>query len=168
MDLTLLSNCTGIHFTRPHDVHPFRLSLPSPRAYTAIIRGYIPHSFDDPSEFDKLCFPVIINSGASLEISSSKSDIVGEIKKVDLRLGGMANDMPIEIKREVEWISSTGGVENVTIRTLCYYVPDYRAWLLNPQCLFTNAKESMGSASLKKIILAWHWWNFTYHNWLRL
>ena len=43
-----------------------------------------------------------MDSGASLLNSPERSDFVGPIQKVDLRLGGMANGMIIEGKGNVE------------------------------------------------------------------
>lgn len=52
----------------------------------------------------------------------------------------------IEGKGELELTFSTGGGrgENIAIRTVCYYVPDYKPCLLSPQRLFNRNKEVSG------------------------
>ena len=87
----------------------------------------------------------MIDFGTSLSISPCKSDFLGNMKKVNLRLGGMENGMIIEVKGEVEWTFSTGGGKNITIRALFYYVPDYKARLSSRQRLFNTGKGFSGS-----------------------
>lgn len=95
-----------LHYTNPHDWYPSKPYIPSPREYVAIVRGRMSHSFDYSPAFDESCFPMIVDSGASLAISPCRFDFVGKIKKVDLRLGGMA----IEGKGEGELtVSNEGG-----------------------------------------------------------
>lgn len=97
IDLSLLPDtATVLYYIIPLEWPPSRSWLPSPRAYAGLVRGGIPQSFDDIPDFDESSFSVIIDSTASLEISSCTSDFIGEIKKVDLQLGGMANGMRIE------------------------------------------------------------------------
>ena len=70
----------------------------SPRAYNTLVRGGIPHSFDDTFGFYESSFSIVIDSGASLAISPYTSDFAGNMNKVNLRLGEMANGMIIEGK----------------------------------------------------------------------
>ena len=63
-----------------------------PKCYHALVHGGVPNSFDDTSASDP-SFPIVIDSGASLSISPTKSDFVGHIQPLDLTLGGIARRM---------------------------------------------------------------------------
>ena len=108
-----------------------------------MIRGGVPRSFDDTAGLGDL-FSIIVDSGASLSISPHKSDFVGTIQNVDLRLGGMANGMIIEGKGKVEWSFVTENGKTLTIKTLCYYIPYCKARLLSPQRLFRKSNGTPG------------------------
>ncbi len=84
------------------DSEPSSSNLPTPKAYNALLRGGVPQSFDDTTSFGDTSFPVIFDSGASLSISPDKSDFVGHIQSLNLKLGGMARGMNIERKGNVE------------------------------------------------------------------
>ena len=114
-----------------------------------MVRGEILQSFDDTTGLGDLFF-IIVDSGASLSISPHKSDFVGTIQKVDLRLGGIANGMIIEGKGKVEWSFVTQNGRTLTIKTLCYYVPDCKARLISPQRLFSKSNGTPGVLLLKR------------------
>ena len=76
-------------------------NLPTPKAYHALARGGVPNSFEDDSTSDPSFF-IVVNSWASLSISPTKSDFVGHIQTINLKLGGMARGMKIEGKGIVE------------------------------------------------------------------
>lgn len=86
---SLFPDMTVLHCSSPYDWPPSRPSLSPPRAYVALVRGGILHSFDGSLEFDESSFPVT----TSLAISPCTSDFVGEMKMVDLRMGGIANGL---------------------------------------------------------------------------
>ena len=73
-----------------------------PERYNALLRGGVPQSFDDTTSFGDSSFPVIFDSGTSLSISPNKSDFVGRIQPLNLKLGGMARGVNIERKGNVE------------------------------------------------------------------
>ena len=114
-----------------------------PKCYHALVHGGVPNSFDDTSTSDP-SFPVVIDSRASLSISPLKSDFIGHIQPLSLHLGGMARGMPIVGKGNVEWTFTTPNGTTVTVKTLCYYVPDCPTRLLSPQQLFNKSKGIRG------------------------
>ena len=122
---------------------PSTTNCPTPLAYNSLVRGGIPRSFDDTAELGDL-FYIIVDSGESLSTSPHKSDFVGTIQKVDLRLGGMANGMIIEGKGKLEWSFVTLNGRILTINTLCYYVPDCKVRLFSPQRLFSKSNGTPG------------------------
>ena len=128
-----------------NDDTPTIQNCPSPNAYVALERGGIPMSFDDTTSPSESSFPVIFDSGASLAISPNKGDFVGPIETLsNLKLGGMANGMIIEGKGIVEWTFSGKENKRLTVKTLCYYVPDCKARLISPQRLFNKDKGVSG------------------------
>ena len=133
MDLDEFNENTYIDCSREpmHSTIPSLENCPTPLAYNALTRGGIPRSFDDCVGLGDL-FAIIVDSGASLSISPHKSDFIGPIQPVNLRLGGMADGMIIEGRGKVEWSFKTQNGKTLTIKTLCYYVPDCKARLLSP------------------------------------
>lgn len=69
---------------------------------------------------------------------------MGPIQKVGLRVEEMANGMIIDGKWKVEWSFTTQNGRTLTIKALCYYVPDGKARLLSPQPLFSKSNETPG------------------------
>ena len=91
----------------------------------------------------------MIDSGASLSISPDKTDFVGHIQPLDLTLGGMARGMKIAGKGTVEWTFTTTNRTTLTVKTLCYYVPECKTRLLSPQQLFNKAKGIHGKYTVE-------------------
>ena len=89
------------------DSDPSCSNIPTPKVYHALLRGGVPQSFDDTKSFGDSSFPVVFDSGASLSISPDKSDFVGHIQPLNLKLGEMARGMNIEGKGNVEWTFTT-------------------------------------------------------------
>ena len=108
-------------------------TCPTPQAYNAALLGKV----DLVPRDSPAAFKVIFDSGASLAISPSKEDFVGEIRRFpqERRLGGMAQGMAIEGVGYVHWSFKCGNTCMV-IKAKCYYVPDSKARLISPQRLF--------------------------------
>ena len=117
----------------PNDDFPCLDSCPTPKAYNAAMLGHV----DLMPRNSPAAFKIIFDSGASLAISPSKDDFVGEIKRFpqERRLGGMAQGMLIEGVGYVHWSFKSGNT-NLVIKAKCYYVPDSKARLISPQRLF--------------------------------
>ena len=129
-DLPQIINCA---MESQADPLPSLDTCPSPLAYNAALLGQV----DLIPRNSPASFKVIFNSGASLAISPSKDDFVGEIKRFpqERRLGGMAQGMLIEGIGVVHWSFKSGNT-HLIIKTKCYYVPDSKARLISPQRLF--------------------------------
>ena len=106
---------------------------PSVAAYNTAIRG-----LEELTGSDIHKFPVIFDSGASLAISPSRDDFIGDIRRptAELRLGGMAHGLLVEGIGTVEWTFSSSSGSQLTVKTLCYFVPGSKARLISPQRLF--------------------------------
>ena len=81
---------------------PSRFNYPSPKAFVALTRDGISNSFEDYTIFGDSSFLITIDPGAGLAIFPDKSDFVGHIQPINLRLGGMANEIKIGGNRNVE------------------------------------------------------------------
>ena len=81
---------------------------------------------------------IIFDTGASLAITPDKLNFDGPltVPKGDLRLGGMANGLPIEGIGPVTWTFSKSDGTEVRIRSMAYHVAGAKARLLSPQRLF--------------------------------
>lgn len=101
--------------------------------------------FQGPSAFMSVLgqtnFPIIFDTGASLAISGNRNDFVGKITtpQTELRLGGMANGLPIAGIGIVHWTFVDSNGNDLVIRTQCYYVPEAKVRLISPQRLFKRA-----------------------------
>jgi hypothetical protein len=82
-----------------------------------------------------LCRQVILDTGASLAISTTKEPRY---------LGGMANGLRIEGHGDLTWKFTASDCSELCIRTTAYYVPSTKARLLSPQHLFNKAKDVRG------------------------
>jgi hypothetical protein len=90
---------------------------------------------------------VIFDTGASLVgITYDRMDFDGplSVPEVDLRLGGMAQGLKIEGIGAVTWTFRNVDGSELTIRSQCYYVPNAKVQLLNPQRLFNKSKGVSG------------------------
>lgn len=88
------------------------VNRPIPLAYNTQVRWGITRSFDNTVTLGDL-FSIIVDSGANLSTPPRKPDFIGPIKKIDLRLGWMANGIIIKGKRKVEWSFVTQNGKNL-------------------------------------------------------
>ena len=58
--------------------------------------------------------------------------------------------MKIEGKETVEWTFTTANGTTLTVKTLCYYVPECKTRLLSPQRLFNKAKGIRGKYTVEE------------------
>ena len=118
---------------------------PTPRIYNALTTGNIGPSFINPITSIKE-FPIIFDSGASVAISGFKEDFISTLNspKKEIRLGGMANGMPVEGIGNVKW-SFKSDSNNVVVHTQCYYVPNAKVRLIRPQRLYNKKSGVNGS-----------------------
>ena len=70
-----------------------------------------------------------------------------------MKLGGIAYGMRIEGRRNIEWTFRTANGTSLTIKTLCYYIPDYKTRFLSSQNLFNKNKGIQGKYVVEEDIL---------------
>ena len=117
------------------------------KKYNALATDNIGPPFINPITSKE--FPILFDSGASVAISGFKEDFVSELNrpKTDIRLGGMANGMPVEGIGKVKW-SLKSDSNNIVIHTQCYYVPNAKVRLISPQWLFNKESGVTGSFNI--------------------
>jgi len=105
--------------------------------------------FEDPSAF----FPssrnkvaVIFDTGANLAITHSKDYFIKPPQPLDmpLILGGMADGQEVMGIGEISWTFVADDSTEVQIVTDGYYVPQGKARLIFPQCIFNNHQGILG------------------------
>ena len=151
---TITEDVHHVHLHYPADVaDPSTIGLDAicshPSAYTAAAQmGKIDLFL--PSFTSSNLFQVIFDSGASLAISPSKSDFIGEISPLPTPrfLGGMANGLRIDGIGNIRWGFKMDN-KLLIIHSRCYYVPDAKARLISPQRLF-NAEKGVNGHFLVK------------------
>ena len=115
-------------------------------------------ALQSPAQFrmnlpNKLTFPIIWDSGASISISPDKKDFVGPFKDLSIvtRLQGLAKGLAIKGEGHVMWaITNTTGMLQI-LKIPAYYVPGAKVWLLSVQSLlqkYSNEKVDFNSEKL--------------------
>jgi hypothetical protein len=138
--------------TFPITPSPFLVDCHAPTVFTAELSPPEHTHPLDPTVFLTLCdtptdiHPIIFDTGASLAITHSLSDFDGTLSlpKGNLCLSDMANGMQIEGLGTITWNFLNDVGPNPHVQDLAYYVPDSKARLLSPQCLFNPSTGITG------------------------
>ena len=111
---------------------------------------------DNTSDKKENRFPVIWDSGASISISFSKKDFIGNIKpsSVGMKLQGIAKGVSIAGQGNVAWafVDTKGKLRTLKVPAL--YVPKAKARLLSTSSLLAQYPEEMINIQSNRLLLS--------------